>query len=261
MRALALCATDSNVGAETIPDIRIGWGRLNLSQIMHFPDDSVCWTFVDDTLGLETGQFDEYEVTIERRNPMRVVLAWTDTAAAPAAGIALVNDLNLEIISPDNNRYRGNQLSRFGSIPNPGAWDERNVEEVCYLLRPLTGVWKVRIYARNSYTVRQPYALVIKGPLTGFTPGATEMITKFQPEMLAENIANLNLSVMKIPPNSQLKVYDVNGRPVAEMRSITRDESSWNWTDVKGRKLLPGVYFYRLYQSGKIQMGKLILLK
>lgn len=261
MRALALCATDTNVGTETIPDIRIGWGRLNLSQIMHFPDDTIRWTFVDETLGLETGQFDEYEVTIERRTPMRVVLAWTDTAAAPAAQIALVNDLNLELISPDNNRYRGNQLSRGGSIPNPSIWDERNVEEVFYLARPLAGVWKIRVYARNIYTFRQPYALVIKGNVTGITPAISEITGKSEPGLLRQSIANLNFSEMIIPANAQLKVYDANGRLATAISRRGRDGGSWRFTDENGRRLRTGVYFYQLYQSGRIQTGKIILVK
>ncbi|MEO0020374.1 MAG: S8 family serine peptidase [candidate division WOR-3 bacterium] len=263
MRALALCATDTNVGAETIPDIRIGWGRLNLSQIMHFPDDSVCWTFVDETIGIETGQFDEYQVTIERRKPLRVVLAWTDTAGAPAAQIALVNDLNLELISPDNNRYRGNQLFKGASIPNPGVWDERNVEEVFYLPRPLTGVWRIRVYARNIYTFRQPYALVVKGNVGGITPGVDENPTKSLPiNNLEQNIVNPKFSGMKIPVGTQLKVWTVNGRLVALINNYNQSELRWRFTDKNGERLPAGVYFYQLSQfPGKIQTGKITLVK
>jgi hypothetical protein len=268
MRALAICATDTNVGAETIPDIRTGWGRLNLSQIMHFSDDSLCWTFVDETIGLETGRFDEYEVNIEQRTPMRVVLAWTDTAAAPTAQIALVNDLNLELISPDDNRYRGNQLSGGRSIPNPNVWDERNVEEVCYLPHPLPGVWKIRVYARNIYTVRQPYALVIKAGIAGIPPAISEQNLIHSGHPLFTREGNPVLTVgrgtncwLTVPAGARLRLWTVNGRLVADVNGSGPTWNGWHWTDLQGRILPAGVYFYQMSMSDKTRTGKLLLVK
>ncbi|MGQ9707504.1 MAG: S8 family serine peptidase [bacterium] len=268
MRALAISATDTNVGTETIPDVRAGWGRLNLSQIMHFPEDSVTWTFVDETLGLESGRFDEYEVTIDRRTPMRVVLAWTDTAAAPTAQIALVNDLNLELISPDDNRYRGNQLLRGQSVPNPINWDERNVEEVCQLNRPLPGVYKIRIYARNIYTVRQPYALVIKASVAGMSPAVSEQ--KSQPSghpwfnhggrsflVGGRGVA----SGLMVPDGARLKLWTVNGRLAADINGFHLSQGFWQFTDEREQPLPAGVYFYQLSLPDRTYGGKLLFVK
>jgi subtilisin family serine protease len=165
LRAIAVTGADSNVSFAQVPSDAVGWGRLNLAQVLHFPGDSVSLDFVDERRGVATGEYQEYEFLYGRRDPMRVTLAWTDTAAAPNADIALVNDLNLELVSPDGNYYRGSQFAGGQSAANPPGWDERNVEEVCQLFLPLAGRWRARVYGRNVYTPRQPYALVVKAGL------------------------------------------------------------------------------------------------
>ncbi len=257
LRAFAICGADTNVGSGVVPDYRVGWGRLNLSRIMHFPDDSVSLTFIDDTIGLETGQFDEYQIEIDRREPLKVVLAWTDTAAAPAAQIALVNDLNLELESPDGNRYRGNQFYLGQSIPNPVQWDERNVEEVCRISRPLVGTWKIRVYARCLYTVRQPYAVVIKAGIRGLPPAVSEnQRAPQQLKIVPDRTIFLTTPVFTCPapPGALLKVWDAQGRLVGQ---ATSDQGR-----IKCRlRAGAGVYFYRLDSTTAIKhSGRIVLL-
>lgn len=252
MRAFAIAGADTNVGRETIPDIRTGWGRLNLSGIMHFPDDSLSLVFVDETLGLATGEYDEYEITINRREPLRVVLTWTDTAAMPNAEIAIVNDLNLELESPDHNRYRGNQLSLNQSIPNPVLWDERNVEELIQLARPMTGTWKIRVYARNVYTTRQPYALVVRGKIQE-TPGVREAPNLVR---LPTQIGRLGQSQLLIPPNTRLRLWSLTGTLVTELVNNQLEPRYWKVLNIPA-----GIYLLQTTTSNSIQTGKIILVK
>jgi len=264
IRALAICATDTDVGAGRIPDNKTGWGRLNLSRIMHLPDDSIAFTFVDDSMGLETGQFDEYEIVLDRREPLFITLAWTDTAALPAAEIALVNDLNLEAISPDGNRYRGNQIYLNQSIPNPGEWDERNVEEVIRIAHPLPGIWKVRIYARNVYTPRQPYALVIRGGIQGLPIGLFEhfppLTAKLSPD-LYPGLQNSRRAFLMVPPNSVVRVWGSDGRQVVRLASQHR-QFAWHYTDLTGKKLPAGVYLYQIERfNASPRRGKIVLIR
>ncbi|NPV14776.1 S8 family serine peptidase [candidate division WOR-3 bacterium] len=264
MRAFAICATDTNVGSGTIPDNRIGWGRLNLSRIMHLPDDSLALTFVDDSFGLETGQFDEYEIVLDRREPLSITLAWTDTAALPNAEIALVNDLNLEAISPDGNRYRGNQLYLSQSIANPTAWDERNVEEVIRIARPLAGVWKIRIYGRNVYTPRQPYALVIRGGIQGLPiciAEEHEQIKTREKRNPYPGLHNSRFSFLMVPPQSVMDIWTPDGRQVTRIESHNR-QFYWYYTDNSGKKLPSGVYLYQIKRLNTTpQWGKIVLIR
>ncbi|MBM3313643.1 hypothetical protein FJY70_03510, partial [candidate division WOR-3 bacterium] len=119
MRALAIASADTNVGVGYPPNKDVGWGRLDVSTILHFPNGSVGLAFLDDTFGLATGQLRTFEFRLDRRSPLIVALTWTDTAAAPAAAVAIVNDLDLELVSPDGNRYRGNQFYAGWSATNP----------------------------------------------------------------------------------------------------------------------------------------------
>jgi hypothetical protein len=161
LRALAVAAADTNVGTEYVPNTSAGWGRLNLSRILYFAGDPARFTFLDDTVGLPGGWSRDFVFTVTDRTPLRVVLAWTDTAAAPAAAIAIVNDLNLELESPDGNRYHGNIVYQGQSRPNPTSWDELNTIEVCRIDLPLTGNWTARVHARNVITATQPFALAV----------------------------------------------------------------------------------------------------
>ncbi len=264
MRAFAISATDTNVGSRTVPDNRIGWGRLNLSRIMHLPDDSLALTFVDDSLGLETGQFDEYEIVLDRREPLFITLAWTDTAALPNAEIALVNDLNLEAISPDGNRYRGNQIYHSQSVPNPTDWDERNVEEVIRIARPLAGVWKIRIYARNVYTPRQPYALVVRGGIEGLPIGIAEPPEQIKAREVRDRypgLHNSRFSFLIVPPQSVMQIWTPDGRQVTRIESRNR-HFYWHYTDDSGKKLPSGVYLYQIKGlNTNPQWGKIVLIR
>jgi len=171
MRAMAIASADSNVGTEYPPNKSAGWGRLDLSTIMHFDDDSNGLAFLDDSVGDSTGEDRTFQFDLSGRAPLHVVLAWTDTAAAPQAAIAIVNDLDLELTSPDGNRYHGNQFYNGWSAANPSNWDERNVEEVCLVPHPLTGRWTARIIGRNVFTSSQPFAVAVRGGIAGMVPG------------------------------------------------------------------------------------------
>lgn len=258
LRALAICATDTSVGRETIPDIRIGWGRLNLSRIMHFPDDSIAFVFIDETLGLGTGEYDEYEISLDRREPLRAVLAWTDTAAMPNAAIAIVNDLNLELESPDHNRYRGNQMIQSQSIPNPVFWDERNGEELVQIARPLPGTWKIRVYARNVYTEHQPYALVIRAGISGL-PGVEELQTGPRMEIMPTRVSHISRVRFSIPPGARFWLWSIAGAQITEITNPTSHPLIWRPNEP--HRIGAGVYLYRMVGQNRIQTGRVVLVK
>ncbi len=264
LRALAVTGADSDVGTDSIPNGAVGWGRLNLSSVLRFDSDSTRFSLVDDTVGLSTGQVQEYEFDVTERKPLRVVLAWTDTAAAPEAEIALVNDLNLELISPDQNAYHGNRFMDGQSRANPPDWDERNVEEVVQLNLPLTGRWTIRIRARSVFTRRQPYAFTIKGRiaqppgLTGSHPGLpippgtsrTAFVSPVRPLR------------MQLSPGSSLSIFTLNGRRVACF-TASSGLNAVTWPGKDHDDLLPdGIYFFRLTLPDRNSvLGKLLLAR
>lgn len=166
LRAMAQVSADPNVSSYTIPSFDIGWGRVDVDSVLYFPGDTRRLLLVDDTFGLATGEYKEARFKVNSAIPLRVCLAWTDTAAAPNANPTLVNNLNLELISPAGVSYRGNQYSGGQSTPNPSAWDSLNVEECVRVNSPDTGYWTIKVYGQNVRTAqKQWFAWALTGDI------------------------------------------------------------------------------------------------
>ncbi|MBN2538215.1 S8 family serine peptidase, partial [candidate division WOR-3 bacterium] len=179
LRAMAMASADPNVSSYTVPSYAIGWGRIDADSVLHFTGDARKLALCDDTTGLATGQYKQYDFQVYSALPLRVALAWTDTAAAPNANPTLVNDLNLELVSPSGTSYRGNQYSGGQSVPNPTSWDAVNVEECARVNSPETGVWTVKVYGQNVATAaNQPFAWCITGDVSLNLPdvGVTSLL-------------------------------------------------------------------------------------
>jgi subtilisin family serine protease len=251
MRALAIAACDSNVGAEYPPDNAAGWGRLDVATVMHFPGDSNGLAFLDEPVGVATGEDISFQFELSGRAPIHAVLAWTDTAAAPGAAVAIVNDLDLELTSPDGNRYRGNQFYNGWSRANPPNWDERNVEEVCLVPHPLTGRWTARVIGRNVYTSHQPFAVVVRAGIAGTVPALAE------PSDVCLHTGTVPKSPLGLPfrPGWRLQVFAADGRLVLNGPVPTTGRSAV--TD-----LSPGVYLYRLTSGNRQPLtGKFVVCR
>ena len=68
------------------------------------------------------------------------------------------------MVSPSGTQYRGSQFSGGQSVPNPAAWDNRNVEEGFRVNAPETGEWTLRVYGQNVATAaKQPFAWAVTG--------------------------------------------------------------------------------------------------
>jgi hypothetical protein len=88
-------------------------------------------------------------------------LVWSDYPAVPYAGVALVNDLDLQLTAPDGTTtYWGNAFSGGWSVTGGNPDDRNNVENV-YIQAPVAGFWRVQVIGRNVPYGSQPFALVI----------------------------------------------------------------------------------------------------
>ncbi len=160
------CAAPDIIGS-TIPDNNTGWGRVNLDDVLYFRDDVRKLAAYDDTLGLSTGQYREYTVSVNNQSePLKITCVWTDYPGASGSNPSIVNNLDLHVIGPNNVHYAGNRYSGGQSIANDTTWDTRNVEENVRRNVPEIGNWTIRVRARNvPQGPRQPFALVVSGGL------------------------------------------------------------------------------------------------
>ena len=198
-------ASDPANGASgPLPNFGQGWGRIALDDALHFTGDrrelkvlADIWngaTAGDSTrpapnAAITTGEAQTYQLTnVSTVEPLRITLVWSDPKALIGASVALVNNLDLEVIDPQGAVYRGNvNFANAHSQPaNGGAFDNRNPVEAVYIQFPLFGTYTVRVIGANvpgngqMQVVAQPgdqpidsnrqgYALIATG---NFTAGA-----------------------------------------------------------------------------------------
>ncbi len=164
LRSMAMASADPNVGSYTIPSFDIGWGRLDADSLLYFAGDARKLIITDDTVGIATGEYKEQQFRVASAIPLRVCLAWTDTAAAPSANPTIVNDLDLTLTAPTGTVYKGNKYTSGQSTANPTGRDSINVEECARVNAPDTGVWTIRVSAHNVATAQdQDFAWTVSG--------------------------------------------------------------------------------------------------
>ncbi|MHB8158465.1 MAG: S8 family serine peptidase, partial [Desulfocucumaceae bacterium] len=122
----------------------------------------------EERAGLTAGAVKTYKIKVQdQESPFKATLSWTDPAGEMNSRRALVNNLDLEIISPDGKKYLGN------SFLGQAADELNNVEQV-YINKPLPGEYLVQIKAtavavnasENTTSSAQDYSLVYGQPLT-----------------------------------------------------------------------------------------------
>ncbi|TVQ30272.1 MAG: hypothetical protein EA376_13450 [Phycisphaeraceae bacterium] len=145
-----------------------GWGRLQADTSLHFPGDSRTLIVHDvfNANGLDTAETDEYEFEVlGGAEQLRVTMVFTDYPGAAFTSFAAVNDLDLEVVSPSGDVYRGNVFSGNVSVTGGSKDDRNNVEQV-HVSTPETGVWTARIVGASVSQGRQGYGLVITGEVS-----------------------------------------------------------------------------------------------
>lgn len=114
-----------------IPNNKEGWGRSYLKDMIHTDKDVI---YQDQKDPLETGETYSTDVNVgDKKEPLKVMLSWTDAPGSPVAERALVNDLDLEVTSPDGRVYRGNQFSDGWSTSYTVEKDDINNVEAVFI--------------------------------------------------------------------------------------------------------------------------------
>ena len=163
LKAMAINSADNGVMGFTAPDNNIGWGRIDVDNVLYFPGDQRKLLLEDFTSGLQSGQYVEYQVAVvDTTQPLKVSLCWTDYPGSPSAAVQLVNNLDLTV-SQGATVYKGNSFAVSGYSAQGGVADNRNVEEGVSVATPTKGVWTVRVAAPSVPMGPQPFGLVITG--------------------------------------------------------------------------------------------------
>jgi hypothetical protein len=162
------------------PDDAMGWGALRLDTVLPVGiagSGPRVWD-VRNSAGLVTDDSADHEVDIlvvDRIDPLRVTLVWTDPPAPPGSATPTVNNLDLEVHAPDGTVYLGNVFAGGVSVPG-GSPDAVNTVEAALVPDAQPGRWLIRVIAR-AVPVGAPgqgYALVVAGPLAADSAPAPE---------------------------------------------------------------------------------------
>lgn len=170
------------------PDFKFGWGRIDAFQGLKVLENQ---SYLSSSIANEDRNTHFLEIP-ENVDEVRVMLYWTDPAAAINANKALVNDLDLFLIDEDLVRYRPWVLN---PTPNPtildlpatrGIDNLNNVEQVV-IENPESGTYRIRIEGSDIPVGPQDYYVVwsyhyndimVTYPIGGesFVAGGTERI-------------------------------------------------------------------------------------
>lgn len=132
-----------------------GWGRVDIASSTRIGQPEEFW-FRDESPGLETRSTAHFEIeVVSIDQPLRVTLAYSDFPASVTAARALVNDLDLVLLSPSGLKFYPNGGSVPDRLNNVETIDVSNVE---------SGTYVVEISAHQvAIGGRQPYAVVVTG--------------------------------------------------------------------------------------------------
>jgi Subtilase family/Purple acid Phosphatase, N-terminal domain len=253
--ALINSAADMDNSQDTgpVPNMDEGWGRVDLPALVASTRN---YDFVDQTTLLTNGGVYEKRVLIGSSDEqLKITLAYTDVPGLPAAVVALVNDLDLEVQSPDGHLYRGNQFLEGESVPDPTVSDTINNVEAVHLHAPVPGEYLIRVRGANVVEdarqdtpgVDQDFALVVSGHFAA--PGAG-IVTFDRPVYRAPDKIKLTLADYDLAGQSSANILlRSRTEPAGESITLQANGSSGLFTGVVATATGPAV------TDGKLQIS------
>lgn len=171
LKAVLINATIDMTGIVGYPSNQEGWGLIRLDNALAFPGSARNLRVTDtrNADGLITGETRVHHIDVaSNAEPLRVTLVWTDPPGAANSATPVVNNLDLEVVSPNGTQlFRGNVFAS-GVSATGGAADTLNNVEMVLVNAPAPGDWTIRVIgtAVNVGNPGQGYALGVSGDLT-----------------------------------------------------------------------------------------------
>jgi len=161
IRALLVNGAD-DIGEQDVPNSREGWGQLNISNSL-FPKSNGenLSVFYDQERQLMPGHSFIYTFEVSGGSGIDVTLAWNDmegSASADQNASRLVNNLDLVVISPTGEEYKGNHFAN-GISQTAGSSDQLNNLERVRLPSSQSGTWSIQVGHAGGFA--QDFSLVL----------------------------------------------------------------------------------------------------
>lgn len=231
------------------PSAGQGFGLLNLDNSLYFSGDPTStwfhdvWRGDDEAFAIgSVGEQREYQLTVAPGAPLDVTLAYTDAPnLLPSGTPALVNNLDLTVIGPDESSYVGNN---FNSRTNPkvavaqtpatpAAPDVVNNTERVRIAAPQPGTYTVRVSAGAIADGHQGYALSASGNLadvsTTFTPGPPRQVDQAGAPVISD------LAVEPVSSDMAVVRFTTNEPTRASVTGAVAGGAPTTWLDIYNR--------------------------
>ncbi len=162
--------TENSPGVYTdqkIPNDVEGWGRMNLDNSLYLYGDNRRLQVVDvaNADGLLTGQSQSFNWrNLSLDQPLHVCLSFTQPPGSLFTLTPVTNNLDLVVISPTGQIFRGNVFAG-GASQTGGSADPRNNLEMVRITAPELGVYTVQVLGSSVNTGPQGFALAATGDL------------------------------------------------------------------------------------------------
>ncbi|HHJ16013.1 MAG TPA: hypothetical protein ENJ80_04880 [Gammaproteobacteria bacterium] len=156
------------------PDYAFGWGLLDTWAALNIIDANGIDGWPIQSATATAGATQNFTLDVPASlDTLKVTIAWTDPAAAAGAVVALVNDLDLELVDPLGAVHYPFSLAGKADPAAPatttGPNSVDNIEQVA-VDNPVAGTWQVRIRAAaiqgsQAYDMVSNVYLGAEGPL------------------------------------------------------------------------------------------------
>ena len=238
------------------PDFTFGWGRLNAYKAVQVLEEN---RYMDSSIS--QGETHRYELVIpDNVKEVKVMAYWMDREAFPSASKALVNDLDIKLISTNSVHLPWilNTTPNSSSLSSPATKGEdhlNNMEQVS-ILNPSDNIYEIEVVGYNIPYGPQEYFLIyefifdeitVTYPIggEGLHPFDVEFIhwdasqdtIPFTIEYSNDNGANWNL-IGNAPADKRMKIWQVPNQQMDEVkikvsRGVSEDQSDEFFTIIK----------------------------
>ncbi|MHB8788793.1 MAG: S8 family serine peptidase [Desulfobulbaceae bacterium] len=220
IKATLLNSAQNMTGAYTdgpIPSTGQGWGRINLANSLHFFSDDNYLDIADVGTGLATGASWSQRYFATGDQFFKVTLVWTDYPGMEGAATTLVNDLDLQVITPDGAIYEGNVFSNGISVAG-GTADRLNVEEQVFIPTLQSGNYTVRVSGYNIPFGPQPFAVVVTGAVNITSAGFIHLdrVRYNQESTIQVQVADRDLNLNSAAAENAISTFNSTSEPGGE---------------------------------------------
>jgi len=228
------------------PDFWYGWGVVNAHRAMLLLEEN---RYTDSAIS--QGNLITHDVVINQTLPsLKLMVYWTDAASSTASSKALINDLDLRVVTPNNDTllpYVLNPTANASTLGNPatnGVDDLNNVEQV-EVDSAIAGTYRILVNGTAIPNGPQEYFLLwetIEDSITVTYPAGGEPLVPFQRETIRWDAPENQSGSFTVE-------YSSNGG--ASWSTIATPGSTVRHLDITVPNTVTGNALFRVSRNGK----------